>query len=281
MVYNGILLTKVTNSKSDTETENSIKRILYINNSTGDSLALYVIESNAVSSAVHYDLKDSKNDTYFYIHPIFSDQEAADSMRIRFSDIDNSILINDDHYILYPKFYNQLKLQVKTAHSVMALLSFLEDNIGDYPITEALPLLSYDPEDRMDKRIKEAKIITARSQSDEIKDTWDSRFHYNSFDKLDSIQAVQHKEIGFSKDINYKGQKVMTVRTHRNIEDRQITDQIITYPVTNKSLLKLSEHVIEPGKDRETILSITFKKQALSHIKAMDMSQAEVLSLIK
>jgi Zn/Cd-binding protein ZinT len=279
--YNGVLITEITNRKSSQGNEHSIGRMLYASNQTGDSLAVYTISEGAVSTAVSYSIVAAKNGLYFIARPIYSDQEATDSVRIGFSDADHSVQISkNDHYLLYPAFYSWFKQQVQAKHSVMAVLNLLQDKIGDYPTADTFPLLLFTPQPQTGKSIQQAKVVTTRSQAD-MTDTWTCTYHYNKTGRLDSLRAAADKEIRFYKKINYAGNNASTTKTYSNVEDRQITDQTITFPIDNNSPLKVTERVFEPGKNLHTTLSTTFTKRNLGPVKSINMPQAEVLKLIK
>jgi hypothetical protein len=278
--YTATLITKVTNSKSAEGSERTIIRIVYTCNKMGDSVNIYPVDQGAVSAPKGYSI-GTNGGFYLISRPIYS-TDAADSIRIGFSEADHTILINKtDRYQLHPAYYTWFKQQVQTKHSVMAVLRLLEDNIGDYSIEDALPLLLYTPQAGVDKHILQGMIITKRSQSDEVTDTWKCTYHYNKTGKLDMVKAASGKETRFSKKIIYTGGIVAGIKLYRNIESRQVNNAVITYNAGKKQVIKYTEDTEETGKNLETTLVTTFTKRELANIKKLNISQAEVLSLVK
>lgn len=278
--YTATLITKATNSKSAEGSERTTIRIVYTCNRTGDSVNVYPVDQGAVSAPKGYSI-GTNGGFYLISRPIYS-TDAADSIRIGFSEADHTILINKtDRYQLYTAYYTWFKQQVQTKHSVMAVLRLLEDNIGEYPIADALPLLLYVPQGGIDKHIMQGKVITKRSQSDEVTDTWNCTYRYNKAGKLDMVKAASGNETRFSKKIMYKGANVASINLYKNIESRHVTDGIITYNAGKKQVIKYTQDTEQTGKNLETTLVTTFTKRDLANVKKLNISQAEVLSLVK
>jgi len=179
----------------------------------------------------------------------------ADTLRLDFNDANFILGVNEDRYQLYATYYHQLKEEVMVRHSVIAILKLLEDGIGDYPIEEALPLILFTPQ--ITKQIQSATIITQRTQAD-MKDIWHCNYHYNGNGKLDSVSAASDEETRFSKKIVFKKGKISSIKTFRNIEDRQVSSRTISY--ADPSTLRWKEVVEETGKNRETELNVKLKR---------------------
>jgi hypothetical protein len=191
----------------------------------------------------------------------------------------NTVLINKtDRYVLFPTYYARFKQEVNIKHSITALLNLLADALGDYPITNALPLLSYTPQ--LDKQIRRATVITQRSQAD-IKDTWTCKYYYNKYNKLDSVSAKSPEETRFYKKVHYRSSKPVSINTYLNIEDRQVTEKTIHYGNSNHNVLKWQEQEDELGKNRENTVSVALTRHDLGQMRKLELSNAGVLQLLK
>ncbi len=254
--------------------------MLYVSNRAGDSLAVYTTTGAVINEGIVYHLAVA-NDAVSLIAKPVDENEPADSLTIRFDDATQGVFINKDSYILYPAYFSEFKQAVLVKHSVMAVFGLLQDKLGDYPIPNVLPLLLFSPKMGTAKGIQQARVVTARSQSDEVTDTWNCVYHYNKNGKLSTVNASADQAVYFTKNISYSATSVSTIKYYRNIEDRQVTDGLITYTPGNAAILKCQEEVLETGKNRETSLQFTLRKKALGPIKSMVMSRTEVLRLIK
>jgi hypothetical protein len=220
------------------------------------------------------------NALYFIAKPVIAGQEPGDSLKIIFNDADHSVLIKNDRYMLYPEFYSAFKQKVGEKHSVVAVLNLLADQIGDYPVSDAVPLLFYQSKTSSGKSVEKATITTSRSQATDVTDTWNGAYHYTN-GKLDEVKVSHDKETHFSKKVTYAGAAISAIKYYRNVEDRQVTNGTVIYSAGKISEVKLTEKVFEPGKDRQTTISTTFSKRGISSLKAMIMTQAEALALVK
>jgi hypothetical protein len=267
--YTATLLTKV--AKNDTN------RILYVQNQTGDTLAVYNITGGVVDAATIYCVSIINKKTYLIAQPTYTGQQSADSLDITFNDTSQTVLINShDRYRLYPAFYTQFKQAVAKKRSVIAALKLLQDGIGDYPVDDALPLLLF--AFQKGKHIQQATITTARSQSD-LTDTWKGVYRYNKSGNLDSVSATDGKVMRLSKKISYESNHVRMIRTYSNLEDRQVTERLIIYTTVN--ILKWQDIIVETGKNLQTVISYAMSKKSLGHVKQIVMPQVEVMRLVK
>ena len=273
--YSATLLTEVYKNGF-----RNTRRMLYVSNRAGDSLAVYTITGAVLDEGIVYHLAVA-NDAVSLIARAVNENVAADSLTIRFDDTTHGVFINKDSYILYPAYFSEFKQAVLVKHSVMAVFGLLQDKLGDYPIQNVLPLLLFSPKMGTAKGIQQARVVTARSQSDEVTDTWDCVYHYNKNGKLSNVNASADQVVYFTKSIRYSGTSVSTIKYYRNIESRQVTDGLITYIPGNAAVLKCREEVLQTGKNRETSLQFTLSKKALGPVKSMVMSRTEVLRLIK
>jgi len=272
--YYGTVITKIDRSDTDADTS----RMLYCRNLAGDRLSVYTVTEGVLSEGSAYHLTAVNNGLFCYRRSLTSGEEMQDSISIAFHDKSYAVVINKtDRYTLFPAYYVAFKQEVKTRHSIMALLNLLSDAIGDYPISDALPLLSYTP--KLVKQISRARILTQRSQAD-VKDTWTCNYYYNKGNQLDSISAFSPEEIRFSKQIHYRGSELRSIITYVNIESRQITSRSINYDISSRSTIKWREGVYETGKNRESLISVTLNKNDLGVLTKMEPSKAEVLELL-
>jgi hypothetical protein len=272
--YFGVLLTRATTDGKEKDTS----RLLYIRNTAGDRMSLYTAVDGVISEAIAYHLIASKNKLNLYSRPL-TGKQVTDSLRIDFQDENNIVLVNRiDRYVLFPAYYKWFKQAVNVKHSIMALLNLLADGLGDYPIAEVLPLMTYSPQ--LDKQIKKATVVTQRSQAD-MKDTWTCNYYYNKFNKLDSIRAKSPEETRFYKKVRYRSSKRVSVSSYLNIEDRQVTEKNIRYGNSDHNVLKWQEQVDALGKNRETILSVSLNRHDLGQMQKIEPTNAEVLQLLK
>jgi len=273
--YSGTLLTEVYKNGF-----RNTRRMLYVSNRAGDSLTVYTTTGAVIDEGIVYHLSVANDAVSLIAKPVDED-EPADSLTIRFDDATHGILINKDSYILYPAYFSKFKQAVLVKHSLMAVFGLLQDKLGDYPSQNVLPLLLFSPKIGTAKGIQQARVVTSRSQSDEVTDTWDCVYHYNKNGKLSTVNASADRVVYFTKSINYRGASASTIKYYRNIEDRQITDGLITYTRGTAATLKCQEEVLETGKNRETSLQFTLRKKALGPVKSLVMSRTEVLGLLK
>jgi hypothetical protein len=271
----GMVITKITTDGSSRDTT----KLLYCRTISGSLLSVYTIEGGRVSAGMAYSIKAANTGFYFYARTTRSGELATDSLRIDFKDAEQAVLINKhDRYMLYPKYYKTFKQEIASKHSVIALLNLLEDAIGDYPIAEALPLISYAPQ--VDKQIKHATIATQRSQADTT-DTWTCTYQYNKRGKLAKVSAADGKFIRFSKKIAYSRANIADIQCYLNIESRQVTDKTIRYYGNNRKLMKWQEHVLVTGKNRESDILTSFLWQDLGMFRNINPTEAEILNLFK
>lgn len=279
--HRAVLITKTIVSKSPNANERSISKILYTTTPSGDEYFTYSIADGSVSEATSYKLADTKNGLFFISKRLFSNQGETDILHIAFDDRKYMVLLGKtDQYILFPANYSTFKQQVKQKHQILSLLKLLEDNIGNYPIESMLPLIMVSKQDRFGKQIQQAKITTPRSQSDEITDTWTCIYNYNKAGKIISVKASSGQEVRFDKTVSYHA-GIVTVKVHQNIEDRQITDRTMNFDPQKTESLKFTDQVSETGKNVQTGLVTTLMKKDIQGVKKANMSQAEVLNLVK
>ncbi|WP_293742399.1 hypothetical protein [uncultured Pedobacter sp.] len=279
--YDGTLLTRVTEVKSEQSNERDTTKILYLQNSSKDSLFVYKIAEGVISEASAYILTGNSKGLYLTAKPIFGDAETLNKLQIKFSDTEHVVLINQqDKYLLYPKFYGSAKQEINTKHAVIGLFDLLEDYLEDYSILDIYPVLLSENKARWSKIIKHAKIITQRSQSD-FEDTWDSRYQYNSQGKLLSVKATSAEETHFSKKMSYINSSTIKMDIYRNTEDRQILSRKVIYNPLKNNQLNITDQVEETGQNKETILITNIHKKNIGKVKSLYLSQLEINKLIK
>jgi hypothetical protein len=273
--YYGKILTMITANGTEADTS----QLLYCRNNANDRLSVYTVRNGLVSDATAYQLTKAKNGLYLYTRSLRPGQQIKDSLHVGFNDIAHVVVINTtDRYLLFPQSYALFKQQVKAKHSIMALLNLLSDAVGDYPISDMLPLLNYTPQ--LNKQVIQAKIVTQRSQAD-MKDTWTCNYYYNKDHQLDSVSAANSEEIRYRKKVNYSRLHVKSINTYLNVEDRQVTDRTIRYDNSNLNTIKCQERVNELGKNRETTLLVSLKSRDIRMMRKIEPSTAEVIELLK
>jgi hypothetical protein len=165
---------------------------------------VYTLANGFISEATNYRLDKTKSGLFLIIRRLFSSQDDTDSLRIRFNDADHLVIVDKaDQYDLFPASYTVFKQQVNEKHNILVLLKLLEDNIAGYPIESMLPLVVGSKPDAIGRQIKQAKITTARSQSDEIRDTWTCKYSYDNVGKIISVKAVADDQVRFYKTLTY------------------------------------------------------------------------------
>ncbi|GGH19833.1 hypothetical protein [Pedobacter zeae] len=278
--YNGILLTRLTEVKTKQGNERDTCKILYLQNSSKDSLLVYKIAEGIISEATAYSLTGNGKGLNLNAKSVLNNSETADGWQITFSDAEHLMRVNQDHYVLYPKFYASVKQEINTKHSIIGLFDLLEDYLEDYSIRDIYPVLLSENRARWSKTIQKAKITTQRSQSD-LKDTWDAKYVYNSLDKLKSIKAASAEETHFSKKMSYVNSGTIKMDIYRNTEDRQIISRQVIYSPLKINQLKITDQVEETGQNKETILITTINKKKIGKVKSLYLSPVEVKQLVK
>ncbi|MHA4895747.1 hypothetical protein ACXZ1K_13420 [Pedobacter sp. PWIIR3] len=269
------MINRIERSAGDVDTS----QLLYCMDKANERLSVYKIRSGVVSEAMTYYLQLSNNGLFLVCKPLVPGQQMKDSLRIAFLDKTQTLRINNnDNYTLFPDYYKLVKRQVESRGQITALLFLLSDAIGDYPISNVLPLLEFYPQSN--KRIRQAKVVTQRSQAD-VQDTWVCQYYYNKSNKLDSVNASSSEETRFTKKIHYNGAKISSIDSYLNIESRQTVDRSISYNRTNRYLIKSQERFYETGKNRETISTVTSTQHYSGMLRNMEPSIKEVLELLK
>ncbi|OWK69737.1 hypothetical protein CBW18_15450 [Pedobacter sp. AJM] len=279
--YRAVLITKTVVSKSPNANERSVSKILYTTTPSGDEYFTYLIADGSVSEATSYKFIDTKNGLFFISNRLFSNQGETDSLHIAFDDRKHMVLVGKaDQYVLFPANYSTFKQQVNQKHQVLSLLKLLEDNIGNYPIESLLPLMMVSKQDKFGKQVQQAKITTPRSQSDEITDTWTCIYNYNQAGKIVSVKASSGQEVRFDKTVTYNTGGI-AIKVHQNIEDRQITDRKMAFNPQQTGVIKWTDRVLETGQNVQTDLVTTLMRRDIQAVKKANLSQAEVLNLVK
>lgn len=279
--YHGVLLTQLTEVKSGKGSERDTCRILYVQNSSKDSLFVYKFAEGVISEATAYCLTGTRNDLYFSAKSILDEAESLNKLQIKFSDAEHMMLINQhDRYVLYPKFYASVKQEINAKHNVVDLFDLLEDYLEDYSIRDIYPVLIAENRARWGKNIQQAKITTQRNQSD-LKDTWNSKYQYNSQGKLALVKATSAEEIHFSKKMSYINPSTIKMDIYRNTEDRQILSRKVIYNPLKNNQLNIADRVEETGQNKETILNIKIHRKDIGSVKSLHLSQEEVKKLIR
>lgn len=272
--YYGVVLTQISNNHTGVDTS----RLLYCRNIADDRLSVYVVRGGVVAEATAYQLGQAKNGLFCYSKSLLPGEETNDTLGIAFQDKTHTVVINStDRYILFPAYYARFKREVKVRHSIMALLNLLSDAIGDYPIANVLPLLSFTPV--LDQQIYKARVVTQRSQAD-MKDTWTCNYYYTRRHQLDVVSASSADEVRFHKKVHYSGSNATSVSTFLNIESRQTTNRSVIYNKANRSFLKWKEQVYETGKNRETFTSVNITRHDLGMLQKIEPTIAEVLKML-
>ncbi|MEJ7559839.1 MAG: hypothetical protein WKF66_16125 [Pedobacter sp.] len=275
-----VLITKTVVTKSTQGNEREITKTLYTSTASGDQYFAYTLANGSITEATNYILNTTKSGLFLITSRLFSSQHETDSLRIRFNDTDHLVIVdNADQYELFPASYTVFKHQVNEKHNILVLLKLLKDNIGSYPIESMLPLIVVSKPDAIDKQIKQASITTARNQSDEIKDAWTCTYRYDKAGKIISVKAVADDQVRFYKTLTYLSGNI-AIKTHRNIEDRQITDRVMNYNPKNTASIRWTDKVVETGKNLETSSVTTLVKRNFKVVNKANMSQQEVLKLI-
>ncbi|NMN38502.1 hypothetical protein [Pedobacter sp. SG918] len=278
-ICNGILLTRLTEVKSEGEEEKDTSKILYVQNSLKDSLFVYKIADGILSEATAYSLSGDSKGLYLHAKSILNGERSIEPLKITFSDSKHTLLVNQDEYRLFPEFYAKVKQQVGMKHSILGLFNLLEDYLEDYSIRDIyMPLLSNNNE-QWGKSILESKIITKRSQSD-LKDIWSYKYQYNRSGKLELVKGTSADEIHFSKKMSYLNPRLIEMSIYRNTEDRQIISRKASYNPLKLNLLKLTDHVEITGKDTAVIITTTISRKIIGKLKSLRMSQAEIIRLV-
>ncbi|MFC1222422.1 hypothetical protein ACFE6N_01360 [Pedobacter sp. BG31] len=279
--YNGILLTQLTEVKSEQEHERDTSRILYIQNSSKDSLFVYKIAESVVSEAKTYFLTGNSKGLCLTAKSILGDAEILNKLQITFSDTEHAMFINQqDKYVLYPKFYASIKQKVNSNHAVADLFDLLEDYLEDYSIRDIYPTLLSENKARWDRIIQHAKITTPRNQSD-LKDTWNYKYQYNNQSKLASVKATSAEETHFSKKMSYINSSTVKMDIYRNTEDRQILSRKIIYNPLKNNQLNITDQVEETGLNKETMLITKIDKRNIGQVKSLHLSNMEIKKIIK
>jgi len=172
-INNAVLLTRTEKSTSALSSQTHSSKILYTSSLSGDEYFAYISTSGTISDAIGYRFATTRKGLFFVVESLFSSQYEVDSLRIFFNDAEHMVRIGiTDEYILYPSSYKTFKEEVDAKHKILSLISLLEDNIGDYPITALLPLVMSSGQKKINLKIKNAQISTLRSQAEDFWDRW-------------------------------------------------------------------------------------------------------------
>ncbi|SDH50335.1 hypothetical protein SAMN05421827_12724 [Pedobacter terrae] len=279
--YHGILLTQLTEVRSEQGNEKDTTRILYIQNSSKDSLFVYKFAEGVISEATAYFLTSSSKGLYLIAKSILGNADTLNKLQIKFSDAKHFMLINQqDKYLLYPKIYASVKQEINAKHTIVGLFNLLEDYLEDYSIRDVYPVLLSEDRARWGKTIQQATVTTQRNQSD-FKDTWEYKYQYNSQGKLASVKAKSAEETHFSKKMSYINSGTIKMDIYRNNEDRQTISRKAIYSPLSNNQLNLTDQIEETGQNKETLLITKIKKRNIGKVKSLYLSPLEVKKLLR
>lgn len=281
-ISNAFLLSKTVKSSNATATESVASTLLYTSSPTGDEYFAYTLTDGIISDALGYRFAATAKGLFFIAERLFSNQNEVDSLQIRFDDAQHLVHIGKgDRYQLFPSSYLKFKQEVNGSHKILSFIGLLEDNLGDYPIAELLPLIAIYGNQKPALKIKQAQVSTARSQSDDILDTWQCNYKYGRTGKILFVKAFNEDGLRFTKNVSYEPDGGLVIKSHRNIEDRQITDRILLMQASTPGKLKWTDRVMQSGKNVETTLVTEILTKAVFSVEQAKMNQQEVLNLLK
>ena len=94
-------------------------------------------------------------------------------------------------------------------------------------------------------------------------------------------KAFNEDGLRFTKNVSYEPDGGLVIKSHRNIEDRQITDRILLMQASTPGKLKWTDRVMQSGKNVETTLVTEILTKAVFSVEQAKMNQQEVLNLLK
>ncbi|WP_295769343.1 hypothetical protein [uncultured Mucilaginibacter sp.] len=250
--------------------------LLICQSNARDKLSVYTIAQEVVTSGTVYQLTGDGNNFTLHIRSI--EQQQVDSLNLTFNDAIFKLTVNlTDRYFLFPDTYKRLKAMVGK-HQLTALLNVLSDNIGNYPISDVLTFIRIRPQ--VSRHIRRAFITTKRNQSD-LTDDWVCNYVYDRNGYLKQLKVSSGNVIRYAKSVKSVLQNAVAMSTYLNIEDRQITEQKITYFPSRPPSVKWQENVYEPGKDRTTKALISVSSKYLGSLQGVELPVDEVLRILK
>lgn len=116
----------------------------------------------------------------------------TDTLSFHFNQKENSILINQDKYFLDKSYFSFLKKKVLKKKDITAIIDFLDDNLGDYFLSDELFFISSKEKYKNDFQILGAIIKTIKVDGEGF-DYWKVSYHYDE-NGLSSMKKINEKE---------------------------------------------------------------------------------------
>lgn len=116
----------------------------------------------------------------------------TDTLSFHFIQKGNSILVNQDEYVLNKSYFSFLKKKVLKNKNITEIIDFLDDNLGNYFLSDEIFLMSSKSKYKNKFQILRAKVKTIKSDSDGL-DFWKISYHYDKNGLL-SMKKINEKE---------------------------------------------------------------------------------------
>lgn len=216
--------------------EKKVLSYIYNINEKGNSVEYFDTSDKTAEEAtpIIYFFKENQNNGEQVL--LIKDNEIYDSLKIKFSDKFNSVLINGrDAYYLNSKYYIELKQKVKFNNSILDLVDLLDDNLGDYPYQFAYlnKISTNNKYFNKNFKIKKAKIITNRTQSNQ-QDIWNVTYCYDKDNVLKSVSKKSlDNEVSFEKKLLLKKGTEYIYKIYINVESRYEDNDELTFDIKN------------------------------------------------
>lgn len=184
--------------------------------SVNDTITIYRLNEEPTESPEKFSFwskKRSKNAITFY-------SSKDESVMITFKPV-NSVIVNNDIYVVNLDYYNFLKQKILVEQSILDFAYFLKDGYGDYAeMLEPLTKNWRNQNENFKHKIISARIKNKDEQTDSQFFNYKFQYHYNDKGKLISISG----ENRYNKDFDSEDEKYRVYKIRDNGNGRGSTE---------------------------------------------------------
>ncbi|WP_264845243.1 hypothetical protein [Capnocytophaga catalasegens] len=151
-------------------------------------------------------------------------KKDTDTISLQFHPKKRMVQVNDDFYFLTNKYYKLLTKKILKGKNICEIADFLDDNLGDYFLSDELFLISSKSKYKKKFRIKNATIKTIKADSDGF-DSWEVSFLYDEKGILEIQKKGINDEFLYIKTRKYIDFEKIIFEIEENTAKRNTTTQ--------------------------------------------------------
>lgn len=168
----------------------------------------------------------------------------TDTLSFHFIQKGNSILVNQDEYVLNKSYFSFLKKKVLKNKNITEIIDFLDDNLGNYFLSDEIFLMSSKSKYKNKFQILRAKVKTIKSDSDGL-DFWKISYHYDKNGLLSMKKINEKEEFSLIKKRKYIDFEKIIFHIEENTAKRSTITQQELFFLSKKQ--KISQQNVQYG----------------------------------